>query len=68
MLVRYYGRYPESWSVGYFTPIHKGNNDASNPNNYRGITTTNTLGKRFNSLIFVWINFLKNIKLFMIAK
>jgi len=45
-----YDRYPESWSVGYITPIHKGN-DASNPNNYRGITITNTLGKLFNKII-----------------
>jgi hypothetical protein len=42
------GYYPENWTHGYITPIHKGN-DPSDPNNYRGITITNSLGKLFMS-------------------
>jgi hypothetical protein len=38
------------WSHGYITPIHKGN-DPSDPNNYRGITITNSLGKLFNRIL-----------------
>ena len=43
------GYYPENWTHGYITPIHKGN-DPSDPNNYRGITITNSLGKLFNRI------------------
>ena len=44
------GYYPENWTHGYITPIHKGN-DPSDPNNYRGITITNSLGKLFNRIL-----------------
>ena len=45
-----FGNYPEPWSIGYMSPIHKCN-DASDPNNYRGITITNALGKLFNKIL-----------------
>jgi len=44
------GYYPENWTHGYITPIHKGN-DPSDPNNYRSITITNCLGKLFNRIL-----------------
>jgi hypothetical protein len=44
------GYYPENWTHGYITPINKGN-DPSDPNNYRGITITNSLGKLFNRIL-----------------
>ena len=42
--------YPECWSVGYITPIHKGDNTES-PDNYRGITITSQVGKVFNDIL-----------------
>ena len=45
-----FGNYPEPWTKGYITPIHKGG-EASDPNNYRGITITNCLGKLFNKIL-----------------
>lgn len=45
-----FGHYPEPWSKGYITPIHK-SGDMSDPNNYRGITITNCLGKLFNKIL-----------------
>ena len=44
------GYYPENWTHGYITPIHKGN-DPSDPNNYRGITITNSLGKLLSRIL-----------------
>ena len=45
-----FGHYPKPWSSGYITPIHKGN-DTNDPNNYRGITVTNAVGKLFNKIL-----------------
>ena len=45
-----HGIYPKTWTSGYITPIHK-NGDTSDPNNYRGITVTNALGKLFNKIL-----------------
>jgi len=44
------GEYPEAWSMGYITHIHK-KGSTSNPKNYRGITITNALGKLFSSIL-----------------
>ena len=44
------GQYPSSWSDGIITAIHKSGN-ASDTNNYRGITITSVIGKLFNSII-----------------
>ena len=45
-----FGHYPASWAKGYITPIYK-SDDPSNPNNYRGITITSSLGKLFNGIL-----------------
>ena len=45
-----YGKYPESWAEGYLIPLFKAN-DRSDPNNYRGITITASLGKLFNKIL-----------------
>lgn len=45
-----FGYYPKPWSSGYIIPIHK-SNDSSDPNNYRGITVTNAIGKLFNKIL-----------------
>lgn len=45
-----YGEYPESWAKGYLIPLFKAN-DRSDPNNYRGITITASLGKLFNKIL-----------------
>ena len=39
-----YGKYHEPWTTRFLFPIHKGN-DASNLNNYRGITIIDSLRK-----------------------
>ena len=44
------GIYPTAWAEGYIVPIHK-KNDKKDPNNYRGITISNSLGKLFNSIL-----------------
>ena len=44
------GQYPSTWSDGIITAIHKSGN-ASDTNNYRGITITSVIGKLFNSII-----------------
>ena len=44
------GNYPKSWAEGYITAIHKAN-DISDPNNYRGITVTSSIGKLLNSVL-----------------
>ena len=45
-----YGKYPESWAKGYLIPLFKAN-DITDPNNYRGITITASLGKLFNKIL-----------------
>ena len=38
------------WSSRYIISIHK-NNDITDPNNYRGITVANAIGKLFNKVL-----------------
>ena len=45
-----HGKYPHSWAEGYISVIHK-SGDAADPNNYRGITITSSVGKVFNSIL-----------------
>ena len=42
--------YPQIWSEGYITPIFKAENPKL-PQNYRGITICNSIGKVFNSIL-----------------
>lgn len=42
---------PDSWKLGYITPIFKKKGDKLDPNNYRGITVTSSLGKVFSSVL-----------------
>ena len=44
------GKYPPSWSLGFIATIHKKGNK-SLPENYRGLTINNCLGKVFNSIL-----------------
>ena len=44
------GTYPDSWKTGINIPILK-SGDPLNPNNYRGITLNNTMGKLFCQVI-----------------
>ncbi len=44
------GCFPDIWSQGLITPIHK-SGDKSDPNNYRGICVSSNLGKLFCSII-----------------
>lgn len=44
------GIYPEKWSEGYLIPIFKSENPLY-PQNYRGITITNNIGKLFNTIL-----------------
>jgi hypothetical protein len=44
------GMYPQIWSEGYITPIFKAENPKL-PQNYRGITICNSIGKVFNSIL-----------------
>ena len=44
------GIYPQIWSEGYITPIFKAENPKL-PQNYRGITICNSIGKVFNSIL-----------------
>lgn len=44
------GNYPKNWALGYITPVHK-SNDICDPNNYRGISVTSSIGKLFNSIL-----------------
>ena len=41
---------PMSWGVGLICPIHK-SGDRSDPNNYRGITSSNNISKLFNRIL-----------------
>ena len=44
------GTYPDAWSHGYITNIHK-KGSYFDPKNYRGITIMSCLGKLFNSVL-----------------
>ena len=44
------GIYPDKWSEGYITPIFKSDNPKL-PQNYRGVTITNSIGKLFNIIL-----------------
>ena len=44
------GEYPDCWSTGYVTNIHKKGSHLD-PYNYRGITIMSSLGKLFNSVL-----------------
>ena len=44
------GHYPQQWSRGILTPIHKGGS-RYDPINYRGITVLNSIGKIFTSVL-----------------
>ena len=44
------GIYPVAWAEGYVVPLHK-SNDVYDPNNYRGLTITSSIGKLFNSVL-----------------
>jgi hypothetical protein len=44
------GIYPNQWSSGIITVLHK-SGDAHDPNNYRGITITSAIGKLMNSVL-----------------
>jgi hypothetical protein len=44
------GIYPQIWSEGYITTIFKEENPKL-PQNYRGITICNSIGKVFNSIL-----------------
>ncbi|MEW8544951.1 MAG: reverse transcriptase family protein, partial [Candidatus Thiodiazotropha sp.] len=44
------GYYPKVWSQGILVPLYKAA-DRMDPNNYRGITITSSLGKLFNSIL-----------------
>ena len=44
------GKFPESWTEGLITPIHKSGNSLD-PNNYRGICVSSCMGKLFCSIL-----------------
>lgn len=44
------GKYPTSWAEGIIKTLFK-KDDPYDPNNYRGITLSNSLGKLFNSIM-----------------
>uniref|UniRef100_A0A3B1JC70 ribonuclease H n=1 Tax=Astyanax mexicanus TaxID=7994 RepID=A0A3B1JC70_ASTMX len=44
------GCFPDIWSQGLITPIHK-SGDKSDPNNFRGICVSSNLGKVFNNIL-----------------
>ena len=45
------GIVPDIWCTGVILPIYKKKGDASNPDNYRGITILSCLGKLFTSVL-----------------
>ena len=44
------GQYPSEWCMGLIKPIHK-RGEKKDPNNYRGITLLNVMGKIFSAVI-----------------
>ena len=42
--------YPKQWSLDILTPLHK-KNEKSDPNNFRGVVVSSSLGKLFNKFI-----------------
>ena len=44
------GQYPSEWCMGLIKPIHK-RGEKNDPNNYRGITLLNVMGKIFSAVI-----------------
>jgi hypothetical protein len=44
------GLYPRNWSERYITVLLK-SGDVADPNNYRGLTITNAIGKLFNCIL-----------------
>ena len=42
--------YPEEWSIGIITPLHK-TGELDNPDNYRGITLDSCISKLFTRLL-----------------
>ena len=50
-LVFFSGVIPEAWTLGIIKPLFKNKGDQSNPENYRGITILNCLGKLFTSVL-----------------
>ena len=62
------GQYPSTWSDGIITAIHKSGN-ASDTNNYRGITITSVIGKLSIVLLILGLtNILKKQTLSMKAR
>ena len=53
--------YPEDWSSGIITPIHK-SGEIDNPDNYRGITINSCLSKLFNLLLTTRLTIFVNEK------
>ena len=45
------GEYPTAWSQGLICPIYK-SGSSDDPNNYRGITLLNCIGKIFTSILY----------------
>ena len=43
--------YPKSWAESSITPIYKSDN-VDDPNNYRGISISSSIGKIFNSIMY----------------
>ena len=49
------GDYPDSWKVGYITPVYK-KGSTVDPNNYRGITVSSCLSKVFTYILSERLN------------
>ena len=45
------GEYPTTWAQGLICPIYK-SGSSDDPNNYRGITLLNCIGKIFTSILY----------------
>ena len=50
------GVIPSSWTEGIICPIYKNKGDATNPDNYRGITVLSCFGKSFTSVLNYRLN------------